>query len=415
MADKIPLKLTTGPNEIQEFAGSDTVGKPNLPNDTVYLATAQALANKTLSTSTQVTSLRANAINGPVVVNVTGAGLAGAENDHIRLSGQNAGAGAIVAADHITQPNVDLRLQAKGTGKVLVGANGEVIGATGSQTLTNKILTQPAIGDFTNAGHTHLNAAGGGTLSASSIAVGTMSQDRLADQANRITLYSGGAGGRVLTSSSTAGGSNGTAEWTEREKLAQLKVQTASYSGSPVNNPNWVTLSVGALQSSENGWNSLPDVYKESATQTPFTYQGGASVLGKVFKMTACGTCTTVGASRSIGFRIKDGLDTYFETGYIFAGSTFQTSDWILEITAVYTGGSSLLGNFHWFANTAKVLDRTGVTPTVNEMTEMFKINSSVGFVNGLTTNWQFQASLYGTANAGDSINCHACNWEILN
>lgn len=35
---------------------------------------------------------------------------------------------------------------------------------TGVETLTNKTLTQPAIGDFTLAQHTHENAAGGGIL-----------------------------------------------------------------------------------------------------------------------------------------------------------------------------------------------------------------------------------------------------------
>jgi hypothetical protein len=48
---------------------------------------------------------------------------------------------------------------------------GEVTGSdravskTATQTLTNKTLTTPTIGDFTNAGHNHENAAGGGTLS----------------------------------------------------------------------------------------------------------------------------------------------------------------------------------------------------------------------------------------------------------
>ena len=50
---------------------------------------------------------------------------------------------------------------------------------TGSQTLTNKTLTTPTIGSFTNATHDHTNAAGGGTLSASAIAAGTISTARL--------------------------------------------------------------------------------------------------------------------------------------------------------------------------------------------------------------------------------------------
>ena len=41
---------------------------------------------------------------------------------------------------------------------------GDVVGLTDSQTLTNKTLTTPTIGSFTNAQHDHSNAAGGGTI-----------------------------------------------------------------------------------------------------------------------------------------------------------------------------------------------------------------------------------------------------------
>jgi len=40
---------------------------------------------------------------------------------------------------------------------------------TNTVTLTNKTLTLPTIGDFTNATHSHLNAAGGGTITKASI------------------------------------------------------------------------------------------------------------------------------------------------------------------------------------------------------------------------------------------------------
>jgi len=44
-----------------------------------------------------------------------------------------------------------------------------VVTLTGSQTLTNKTLTTPTIGSFTNAQHNHADAAGGGQIPASSI------------------------------------------------------------------------------------------------------------------------------------------------------------------------------------------------------------------------------------------------------
>ena len=45
-----------------------------------------------------------------------------------------------------------------------------VVTLTGTQTLTNKTLTTPTIGSFTNAQHTHSDAASGGTINASVIA-----------------------------------------------------------------------------------------------------------------------------------------------------------------------------------------------------------------------------------------------------
>jgi hypothetical protein len=49
------------------------------------------------------------------------------------------------------------------------GITGSVVGTTDTQTLTNKTLTTPTIGSFTNATHNHSNAAGGGTLTSAAI------------------------------------------------------------------------------------------------------------------------------------------------------------------------------------------------------------------------------------------------------
>ncbi len=54
-----------------------------------------------------------------------------------------------------------------------------IVTLAASQTLTNKTLTTPTIGDFTNATHNHQNAAGGGSLDAAAIGSGTLNNSRV--------------------------------------------------------------------------------------------------------------------------------------------------------------------------------------------------------------------------------------------
>lgn len=54
-----------------------------------------------------------------------------------------------------------------------------IVVLTATQTLTNKTLTTPTIGDFTNATHSHQNAAGGGPLDAAAIGSGVLANARV--------------------------------------------------------------------------------------------------------------------------------------------------------------------------------------------------------------------------------------------
>lgn len=53
-------------------------------------------------------------------------------------------------------------------------ADATLVGTATTQTLTNKTLTTPTIGDFSNANHTHTNAANGGQLSLTTAVTGIL-------------------------------------------------------------------------------------------------------------------------------------------------------------------------------------------------------------------------------------------------
>ena len=114
-----------------------------------------------------------NDSNGNELIKVTATGSAVNE---ITLANAATGNNPTITASG-GDADVGLNFVPKGVGTIQVSGV-PIVTTTATQTLTNKTLTTPTIGDFTNATHTHANNAGGGTLNASAIAAGTLATAR---------------------------------------------------------------------------------------------------------------------------------------------------------------------------------------------------------------------------------------------
>ncbi len=104
----------------------------------------------------------------------------------------SASVGVLVApAGHVTQ------LTTTGATNVTLPTTGTLATLAGAEALTNKTLTTPTIGDLTNAGHDHTNAAGGGQLTDAALSAAVTAAKGGTGQAGGYavgdTLYASGA------------------------------------------------------------------------------------------------------------------------------------------------------------------------------------------------------------------------------
>jgi hypothetical protein len=408
MADKIPLKLSTGPNEIQEFAASDTVGKPNLPTTVVYTGDTQTLSAKTLGTDTVASQLMASGGSAARVLELSSTGTS-SDYSAVKVTTQTATNGAIVGVSS-SATNADLKLQAKGSGTVQVGALGAVVGETGSQTLTNKTLTSPTINGFTNAGHTHLDVANGGTIDAAAVASGSFSQDRIADIGNRSGSYAFGRGNSVLIDGTVAAGSGGTSRWAERSRVAQVQaanytvstgVATATYAAC-------TSLSITCSATSGFSFNTTPDCIVDNTGGG----LGLSSALrkGKTIRLTLNGSLTaSTTRTANLQFRYNAGvMSVSLQAASIPAG----TFPWTAIAYAVFHGTQdNVAANMHIWIESFKVFQAGASIDGIGVTGSSF---TSTSITNGSVLS--FDARMQFTVGAvGDSLACHNAVWEVLN
>ena len=430
MADKIPLKLSTGPNEIREFAASDTVPVGNLPNTVVYTSGAQTLSAKVLDTNTVASQLMASSGTARVLeLSSTGSS---SDYSAVKVTTQTATNGAIVGVSS-SATNADLKLQATGSGKVYVGALGPVVGETGSQTLTNKTLTSPTINGFTNAGHTHLNAANGGTIDAAAVASGSFSQDRIADTANRSGVYAYGISSRLLKSNATAAGSGGTAAWAERARVVQVncpapadtagyKLTSATTPVLPVNSTTqpFANFTIPTTTTSNFSYNTLPDCVK---VKDPSGTSTGAN-NGKVVRFTLIGgaKCNAVARNLNIQFYLDSAASPTLLMQNIQSASTLTigtTYEFVVKGTLVFFGDGVTNSGYYGALELAQLREFGGTAIAMGNYLAAGYFAPSFIYTANADAFAKIRVEM-GFSNAtaaavNEYITLHAAIWEVLN
>jgi len=412
MADKIPLKLSTGPNEIQEFAAGgtpDTVPIANLPTTIVYTGDAQTLSAKLLDATNKIsTTLLDGTGAAPVLSAVKNSTPTTSNYSCPELVTSVPLNGATVQVKS-SATNSDLWLQPKGGGIVRT-TNGEIVGTIGSQTLTNKTLTQPVISDFTNAVHSHLSAASGGTIDAAAVASGSFSQDRIADVGNRSGSYAFGRGNSVLIDGTVAAGSGGTSRWAERSRVAQ--VQTANYTVSTgaatATYADCTNLSIICSATSGFSFNTTPDCIVDNTGGG----LGLSSALrqGKTIRLTLNGSLTASATkTANLRFRYNAGvMSVSLQAASIPAG----TFPWAAVAYAVFHGTQDgVSANMHIWIESFKVFQAGATIDGIGVTGSSF---TSTSITNGSVLSFSAQMQ-YTIGAVGDSLACHNAVWEVLN
>jgi len=227
------------------------------------------------------------------------------------------------------------------SGTVTVAVDSTVALLNAAQTLANKTLTTPTVGDYTNATHDHEDDAGGGSLDAAAIASGILDDSRIRWRAGlcegRLTLTSGTP---VLTANVTGAtslyytpyagntvtlydGSNWRAYiFTERSlSLSGLSADT--------NHDVYLYDNTGTLTLEAVAWTN------DTTRATALATQDGVYVKSGATARRYLGTFRTTGTSGQTAFTEHLGLvQNYYHRVPRVLFFTNTTSDWTSSVTS---------------------------------------------------------------------------------
>ena len=200
--DNFDLRIITNNTErarITNAGAASFAGALFVTGATTLSGGATIACTGCITNTNLATALSGKTYDGLTISNTTGT-LTLANDSTLATSGANA-----------------ITLTSTGATNVTLPTSGTLATLTGIETLTNKILTTPTIGSFSNANHNHDNSTSGGTISITSATTGTLTVARggtgattftdggvlIGNGTNTVQATSAGTSGQILTSNGT--------------------------------------------------------------------------------------------------------------------------------------------------------------------------------------------------------------------